>query len=173
MEKNMEATISGWPFGLALFRCIHSCLFRLLSGPLGWRPSSCSILVLHLFDPLGWRALFLSLCASCAYTSIFPPYPGFTPHWPSGRAPSRPLISYLLHLFCPLVPAPPFLLVALTSLSGALGWRPRGIVGRCVGVGQGISKETSCASRWWTSNTYEERSTKSLPVPWPFCPTNS
>ena len=72
----LVAPILLWPSGLAPCVPIRLCLLRLFSGPLGWRP------------------VFLSVCAA----SI---------PWTFGLAPSLPIRLCLLRLF-----------------SGPLGWRP-------------------------------------------------
>ena len=145
-----------WPSGLAPCVSIRLCLLRLFSGPLGWRPvflsvcaccayslalwagALCSyqfvlvapilwpsglapcvpicLCLLRLFSgPMGWRPVFLSVCACCAYSLAL---------WAGA------LCSYLFVLVAPilwpsgLAPAPPISLCLLRLFPGPLGWRP-------------------------------------------------
>ena len=122
-----------WPSGLACSVPFRLCLFRLFSGPRGWRPpflsffSVCALsvcaccafslaLCLRLFTgPLGWRSLFLSMCFCCAYSLALLGWPplllsvcALAPILlPSGLARSVPVRLFLFRLF-----------------SGLLGWSP-------------------------------------------------
>ena len=106
-----------WPFGLAPCVPICLCLLRLFSGPLGWRPVFLSICACCAYSLALWAG---ALC-SYAFVLVAPIL------WPSGLAPCVPIRSCLLRLFSgPLGwrPCVPIRLCLLRPFSGPLGWHP-------------------------------------------------
>ena len=126
-----------WPSGLACSVPIRLCLIRLFSGPLCWRALFFYpfLLVAPILCPSCWRALFLSVWACCAYSLAFwagalcsCPFVLVSPIlWPSGLAPSVPVLSVFLLCLCLftwLALSVPIHVFLLRLFSGPLGWPP-------------------------------------------------
>ena len=102
-----------WPSGLVPSLPMRLCLLGPFPGPLGWRP-----LFLSVCASCGWRCVFLSVCTCCAYSLAL------------GLAPSLPFCLCLLRLFSgplgwrPLFLCLPMCLCLLCIFPGPLGWRP-------------------------------------------------
>ena len=106
-------------YSLALWAGALSSYMFVLVAPILWPsrlvPPFCLCLLRLFSGPLGWRPVFLYVCACCAYSlalwagalNSYPFVPVALILWPSGLAPCLPMCLCLLRIF-----------------SGPLGWRP-------------------------------------------------
>ena len=115
-----------WAGGLLFYPSVHVALILWPSAPAPSVP--IRLCLLRLFSGLlGWRPLFVSICASCACFLVLWAFVLAAPIlWRFGLAPSVPIRLCLLRLFPgPLGERPLFIFVcACPPILCRLGWRP-------------------------------------------------